>query len=240
VYGLQAPSLDSERTLYTPVEDIATHYIQEILTIQPQGPFFLAGFCFGGLVTFEMAQQLHRQGHEVVLPILFETYRSPSASSITSFLRFRIESLRLFMGIYLTNLLAQCGPKEMMIYLGKGVKQKIKKRMLRIENRLYQLFGRLLPPARRKVEDNNLLAARAYIPKVYPGRVIFFLDSETPMRGPHNPVLAWDELAAGGLEVHRVSGKFGTIFKEPHIQVLAGQLRTCLEEAQANALCERR
>jgi len=229
VYGLQAQGLDGERALYTPVEDIAAHYIQEILTVQLQGPFFLAGFCFGSLVAFEMAQQLQRQGHEGVLLILVEPYRrSPKSSSITSFLRFRVESLKLFM-FHLENL-AQFRPKELVVYLGKAVQRRIKKRIWRIEHRWYQLFGRVLPPAPGQVEDNNSRAASVYIPKVYPGRIIFFLDSETPVRGPHNPVLAWGDLAAGGLEVHRVPGNWMTIFSEPHVQVLAEQLKACLEQ----------
>jgi thioesterase domain-containing protein/acyl carrier protein len=238
VYALQAQSLDRERALCTPVEEIAAHYIREILTVQPQGPFFLAGFCFGGFVAFEMAQQLQSQGHEGVLPILFETYRRyPSSSSITSSLRFRVESLRLFM--FTLGNIAQLRPKDMIVYLGEAVKRRIKKRMLRLENRLYSLFGRVLPQALQKVENNRFLAVRAYIPQVYPGRMIFFLDSETPVKGPHNPVLTWGQLAAGGLEVHRVPGQWSTIFQEPHVQVLAEQLRACLEQAQAQALCQR-
>ena len=237
VYGLQAQSLDGERAFYTPIEDIAAHYIQEILTVQPQGPFFLAGFCFGGFIAFEMAQQLQRQGYEGVLPILFETYRSPSSSSITAFLRFRIESVRLFM-FTLANI-TQLRPKELMVHLGEAVKRRIKKRMLRLENRLYPLFGRVLPPALHKVENNRFLATRAYVPQVYPGRMIFFLDSETPVKGPHNPALAWGQLAAGGLEVYRVPGHWSAIFREPHVQVLAEKLRACLEQAQAQACCKR-
>jgi aspartate racemase len=197
----------------------------------------LAGFCFGGLVAFEMAQQLQRQGHENVLPILFEVYRSPSASSLTAFLRFRVESVRLFMHT-LANL-AQLRPKELLVYVVReAVRPRIAKGMLRIEYSLHQLFGRVLPLAFRKVADNNMLAVRAYIPHVYPGRMIFFLDSETPVKGSHNPMLTWGDLVAGGLEVHRVPGQWSTIFQEPHVQVLAEQLRACLDQAQAQARCK--
>ncbi|NER80069.1 MAG: hypothetical protein F6K42_10890, partial [Leptolyngbya sp. SIO1D8] len=44
---------------------LAACYVDEILSVQPQGPYFLGGYCFGGLVAFEMAQQLQTQGHEV-------------------------------------------------------------------------------------------------------------------------------------------------------------------------------
>ena len=98
VYGLQAQTLDEERADYPTIEEMAAHYIQEILTVQPQGPFFIGGYCFGGLIAFEMAQQLYRQGHEMVLPILFETHRYAGLLFITPFLWSRVEALRLYIG----------------------------------------------------------------------------------------------------------------------------------------------
>ena len=53
---------------------MAAKYAQEIKTIQPKGPYFLAGYCMGGTVALEMAQQLHAQNQEVALLVLMETY----------------------------------------------------------------------------------------------------------------------------------------------------------------------
>lgn len=47
------------------VEDIASQYLQEIRTVQPQGPYFLLGYSFGGVIGYEIAQQLHHQGQKV-------------------------------------------------------------------------------------------------------------------------------------------------------------------------------
>ncbi|MEO1375162.1 MAG: amino acid adenylation domain-containing protein, partial [Cyanobacteria bacterium J06635_10] len=56
-YGLQAQGLDGETLPLKSIEEIATQYIQAIQTIQPTGPYFLAGHCFGGQIVFEMATQ---------------------------------------------------------------------------------------------------------------------------------------------------------------------------------------
>ncbi len=72
VYGLQAHGLDGVHPPHARVEEMAEHYINEIRTLQPQGPYRLAGFCFGGLVTYEMAQQLRAQGQEVSFLALFD------------------------------------------------------------------------------------------------------------------------------------------------------------------------
>jgi len=49
-YGLQAVGLDGKSKPYTNIEDMATHYIKEMQTVQPQGPYLLGGHSFGALV----------------------------------------------------------------------------------------------------------------------------------------------------------------------------------------------
>ena len=46
------------------VEDMAARYVREIRLLQPEGPYFLGGHCLGGVIAFEMAQQLHAAGSE--------------------------------------------------------------------------------------------------------------------------------------------------------------------------------
>jgi len=72
-YGLQAVGLDGESEPFTRIEDIAAHNIQEIQSIQSQGPYFLGGHSFGGAVACEMAQQLQKQGQEVALLAILDT-----------------------------------------------------------------------------------------------------------------------------------------------------------------------
>jgi thioesterase domain-containing protein/acyl carrier protein len=71
-YGLE--SVDQEHKLYTKVEDMAAYYIEVMKTAQPQGPYILGGWSFGGLVAFEMAQQLLSQGEKISLLALLDTY----------------------------------------------------------------------------------------------------------------------------------------------------------------------
>ncbi len=73
-YALQSVGLDGNEKPYARIEDMAGHYIQEIQTIQPHGPFFLAGGCMGGLVAFEMAQQLLVLGEKVAFLGMLETW----------------------------------------------------------------------------------------------------------------------------------------------------------------------
>lgn len=74
VYGLQARGLDGNRPVRLSFESIAADYIREIQTVQPEGPYMLGGLSNGGNIALEMAQQLRKQGQEVILLALFDTY----------------------------------------------------------------------------------------------------------------------------------------------------------------------
>jgi thioesterase domain-containing protein len=72
-YGLQGVGLDGDAEPHTTVEDMAAHYIAEIRSVQPVGPYHLAGHSLGGWVAFEMARQLQRDGHEVSMLAIIDT-----------------------------------------------------------------------------------------------------------------------------------------------------------------------
>jgi thioesterase domain-containing protein len=74
LYGLAAQMLDKKYAPLNRVEDLAAHYIKEMRILQPDGPYFLVGVSFGGLVAFEIAQQLVAQGQQVALLALLDTY----------------------------------------------------------------------------------------------------------------------------------------------------------------------
>ncbi len=59
----------------TSLEEVAARYIDEIKTVQPTGPYLIGGASFGGIIAFEMAQQLQSQGEKMAGPVLlFDTF----------------------------------------------------------------------------------------------------------------------------------------------------------------------
>ena len=72
LFGLRSRGHGSERPHYT-VEEMAVSYVREIRTVQPKGPYFLSGYCFGGLAAYEMARLLKTQGEDVALLVTFNT-----------------------------------------------------------------------------------------------------------------------------------------------------------------------
>ena len=73
-YALQRPDLAGSEITLIAVEDLARQCIQEIRQIQPTGPYLIGGHCFGGVVAFEIARQLHAQGYEIALLALVDSY----------------------------------------------------------------------------------------------------------------------------------------------------------------------
>src|SRR4029077_19925254 len=72
-YGLQSVGLDGSCPPLTGIEEMASAYVKEIRRAQPQGPYFIGGYCMGGTVAFEVAQQLQRDGETVALLAMFDT-----------------------------------------------------------------------------------------------------------------------------------------------------------------------
>lgn len=84
---------DGKPIRHTQVELIAEHFIREMRTVRPEGPYLLSGYSFGGVVAFEMAQQLTAAGHEVALLALLDTYEP------TAFIRIMREEAKWYDGL---------------------------------------------------------------------------------------------------------------------------------------------
>ena len=84
-YGLQSQGLDGKQPYLTCIEDMAAHYVEEIRAAQPEGPYYLGGYCMGGTVAYEIARRLREDGQQVHLLALLDTYnyhRSRQHSSL--------------------------------------------------------------------------------------------------------------------------------------------------------------
>ena len=72
-YGLQPPGLDGKTTTPNTIETLASHHLKELQGLQPQGPYYLVGHCFGGKVAFELAHQLEQRGETVALLAILDS-----------------------------------------------------------------------------------------------------------------------------------------------------------------------
>jgi len=211
VYGLQAQGLDgSQQRLHT-VEEMAEHYLRDMRTIQPEGPYFLGGLSFGGTVAFEIARMLRAEGEEVGVLALFDTFAGKHESN--------------------RELLAKLWRlpfSEKVSYVTHKTKQYAKT----LTRKLQHGF---LPPALIKVREGIQQAGARYTATPYEGSVVLFRASRKSLRGTHDPYAGWKELALGGLEIHEIPGDHVGIVLEPQVRILARHLRNCIEQAQTQA-----
>lgn len=229
-YGLQSKGLDGKGLPYFRIEDMAAHYISEIQTLQPEGPYFLGGNSMGGIVAFEMSQQLRKQGQEVALLMMFDTFGLDCFPRLS----FRWQH-------YWSYLLKLGISKSMLADLNDVIHRKLQE----ISSRFHLKLGRSLPQrlCKELVAEANMQATRDYRPQVYPGRVTLMRSSEPASFSKpylptsedwHNRELSHglSELTSGVLEIHDVPGDHYSIFQEPNAQILAQKLEACLNKAQ--------
>ncbi len=208
-YGLRAMGLDEGRLVHHRIEDMAAHYIREIRAAQSEGPYLLGGMGVGGRIAFEMAQQLVAQNEEMSLLVLMDSVPP----------RLKRPGLRY----YLRRLAYNAKHRQ----LTKALLRKVRKGSF--ENLTSQQGFGLISDAITRISVR-------YKPQAYSGRIVYFQaeDRRGLANEPLQGVGAWRELAVGELDVRVVSGDHFRILKEPHVQVLAQQLRECLDAAQAN------
>jgi aspartate racemase len=165
-YGLQSQGLDGQRPCLTSIEDMASHYLKEIRTVQAKGPYYLGGFSLGGLVAYEMARQLVDRGEEVGLVALFDTYaRNLKPVSLLDLLR---------------------NPGQVRItQVPTAIRKKIRRTILALR----------LPEVLKKVGRTNAQAADKYRLQPFGGRAVL-LRAEDTWRVGEDPYAAWHHLVA--------------------------------------------
>jgi amino acid adenylation domain-containing protein len=225
-YGLQSVGLSGETEPLTRIEDIAAQFLGEVRAIQPQGPYCLLGACMGGVVAYEMAQQLAAAGQRVSLLALLETWRPVAArgaprlgSPRAAVLRFAAARMLLY-----TRTLWQLEPAERREY--------IKARLMTLREAIAtrDVFrGDRSELYRSRVTQANLQAFRQYVARPYPGSLVVFTAEDRRSLTTEDGRLTWRELATGGMDTHAVPGHdSGSIMFEPHVRVLVEHLQRYL------------
>jgi thioesterase domain-containing protein/aryl carrier-like protein len=228
-YGFQAVGLAGERPPHTEVGTMAAEYLAALQAAQPVGPYLLGGWSFGGLVAYEMACQLAAQGHEVALLALFDSQvPSPDAAlsvDQTTLLLGFANDLSRTLGVELAisaETLAAIAPEQ---HLRHVLEQARSKGMLPPD------IGEREISAYLDVFTASLRAMQAYRPRPYTGRVTLFQAGDRPLEAA-GETLGWEAVAAGGVTLRVVPGDHYTIVRQPHVVMLANELRASLAEAQ--------
>jgi len=234
VYGLQAQGLEGEAEPLCSMQEMADVYLQVIRAHQPEGPYLLGGWSSGGLLATEVALHLQALGQEVALlmlfdaPALFATWPAGMAGALampddrTAALARFIFQLNEGRGRTIAQIsadLCQRTPEEQMLLV---MEQARTAHVIPAEADS-SFLQRLI-----RVYDADSRATVSYQPQVYPGHIIYIQSEETSPQ----TIGAWQSIASGGLQVLAATGDHVSMMKEPHVNVVARHVRTCLAAVQ--------
>jgi len=226
------PSVMAQLTVPYRFEEIAAAFVRVMREAQPRGPYFLGGFCVHGVVAYEMARQLAEAGEQVGLLTLFDTQNPSTYWDYSQ--DGRVGYLRGKTSFHLAKL-KEVKPGHMQEYLIE--------RMWGARRRLRRLSWYLSYAGRRAfrwvgIQDVDAiihLASEKYRPQNYPGRILLFQSTVWPEGKYWDFEIGWRELAAGGVEVHRITGDHLGMFEEPNVNLVASELNAHLSTPAAAA-----
>ncbi len=221
VYGIQSIGLHSLDRAHKSIEEMAAYYISEILDIYPEGPYLLCGWCFGGYVAFEMAQQLDKMGKRVAFLGLIETYAHLKPLFVNYMQRI--------------SAVVQWGPREYVDYLNFKIKRKF--HHVRNIEQLDFISQRFANAGSEKAINNmksvyryNVEAAGGYFMQYYDGKVSLFMAKETLKGKIPLPCYGWKDLSKD-LELYTFDSSHVDILRESHVVSVAEKIVKCMTDA---------
>jgi amino acid adenylation domain-containing protein len=245
-YGIQAQGVDGIRPALNRIEDMASLYLDAVQMIQPHGPYYLGAYSLGGVIAFEMAQQLVRKGEKINLLIMLDTFNpqwltrpvvGDTPEEIVPDFKAQIVSSRRdwfnrkMQAHYLK--MKRLGWSEKLAYGAQVLSFRIRKSSIYAIAYLYRILQRRMPDGLliRYLEEKHVEALRRYVPSPYPGKITLFRASESLELNPVDSPMGWAPLAGEGVEVHHFEATHNIVEYE-YAKQLAAKLRECLEDAQ--------
>ncbi|GAB3718226.1 hypothetical protein GCM10027592_60940 [Spirosoma flavus] len=230
IYGLQARGLDGKEEPLDNMEAIASAYLEEVMQQNPDGPYAIAGYSFGGYVALEMARQLKEMGKEVKLLAMFDTNAQESDSRQDMFSWIRRKIFRQFPKmLWITKSLFR-HPMLTIRYQQHYVERQVKALLL--------ATGLQKPPVVEKefdqlnaIMEKHEIAFYNYKMRPYDGIVDLFKAQMRVYFVDDNKFLGWKKYALKGVRVHSVPGDHEMMLLPPNDKVFAEALQKALDNS---------
>ncbi|WP_234186593.1 type I polyketide synthase [Shinella sp. NM-101] len=228
VYGLQARGLYGGLDPHETFEDMARDYIAEIRTVQPSGPYLLAGYSGGGIVAYEIAHQLSALDEEVAHLVMLDTpLPTQPPLGLQDRILMKLQDIRRHKGAFVQKWLhdRRCWEAE-----------KREKRLAQARDTAPDQFNN------SRIESAFLRALQRYELKPYAGAVTLLrpkpvvhyrLTGGRRLQKSRNILLddnGWTPHIPN-LCVHEVPGDHDSMVLEPYVRVLAERVLTAIRVA---------
>jgi thioesterase domain-containing protein len=209
------------------VKDTAKRYLTHIRQVQPEGPYLLAGYCFGGIVAYEMAQQLKETGQKAELLCLFDTDNPSVAPRYLSLTERAARNWQEGNTKSWAGRVGKLGER-----FGGGLVNKVRTQTEKAAATMISSTGLEAGPRLQTVliREAHDRAMNHYHPPSYDGDVVLFRAEDQGDGVVYPPHLGWEGFVRGGLEIVTIPGAHLTIFEEPHVAEFAAKLSEVLKE----------
>ncbi len=216
-YGLQAQGADGALEPLDTIEEMATIYLAAIRAVQPEGPYFLAGYSGGGVVAYDMAQRLKADGQKVGPVIMFDSL----APHVTQTKMTRLE--KLWAVRHWSLAFAMDWPKRR--------RKNREDRQKSVEIKRLVASGQRVPAEHmgRRMTDAYRVAQSRYKPTEYDGDITLFTAGQAGTEFLRaGKKLGWETVATGAINVHRFDCDHFNMMSDPTIGIIAEQLNDIL------------
>ncbi len=223
---------------------MAARYIAAIRRVQPEGPYQLGGFCFGGVVAFEMARQLKAAGEHVALLAIIEgsaprrfhepppLWQPQRLALVWQSAPYWLRGYREFGGYHWKRWLKR--------RLGRDRAQRPSSHPTKTPSATefdnLADFNAARPANQLALRRVNIDALRDYRPEPYEGDVTFFrarcLRIGHAFRAPIDPQRGWGTLSLGRVQMQFVDGTHSGILTKPYVQDLGTRLADALADTR--------
>jgi thioesterase domain-containing protein/acyl carrier protein len=222
VYGFHAAMPEANQEMES-IPDRAERFVKELRLFQPHGPYHLVGFCSGGFVAFEMAQQLMASGQTVGFLGLIECYddRHPETW-------FRKVQSRVERTVWRVGQVLDLGPKGFGQWALRHIRT-LAGRAVRMGAMPFGKLGVPLPPSEIEEYEKAHRSIRRYRPVAYPGKSVVLIGKDTyqfcGLSPSVDPRLVWCQLSRGGSEIKTIPGDHMDLLEGAIVHRLADALK---------------
>ena len=238
-YAIQAPDMHEDRAAPLRIDEMASRYVEEVQTVQPDGPYLLGGFCLGGAIALEMGRMLQADGAEVATVIMVDNPRPEALAAGSSKPAGSGTRLRQRIRLEWSNLIEKRRGRRLR-HVRRRLADTASRLALVVERRATRPDGRL--PLGLRHSDRyreEVLAARhnkayeTFMPAPYDGRVaIVRAEMEAHSRG--EPTLGWDRLLTGQIDLYVAPGHRTGLLARPRVADLAAIVDQALAVAEGH------
>lgn len=203
IFGLRPQGILPGEFFHKDVEAMADEYVLELKKLQPLGPYIIGGECLGGIIAYEIAQKLQKQGDEVELLVLLDTYKTDKLFETSYYL---MNLLRRYkrMAIKLIKILLKFPDFHITHSFITNIKE-FRKEYIPINESEKEVHSI------KRGSWRFAIKIIKYRPKKYTGDVLLIINSDWNCK---NPNLNWNSKICPNISIHEVPGSHTSRLQE--------------------------